>query len=102
MGWTGNSWLFTNLVGDMATRIAATVVYSLVTIAFVIVSIGVFANTEWWPTALIATALASSIGIILFWDGSMDLLVQKGLLGLLLNFALLILRFIFDWSGNQA
>jgi hypothetical protein len=101
MGWTGNSWLLTNLIGDSTTRLLATVLYSLATIVFVIGGIGVFANTNWWPTMVGAGAIASSIGILLFWDGSFGLLVQKGLLGLMLNLAVLVALFIFNWPTNQ-
>jgi hypothetical protein len=101
MGWTGNSWLLTNLIGDSTTRLLATVLYSLATIVFVIGGIGVFANTNWWPTMVGAGAIASSIGILLFWDGSFGLLVQKGSLGLMLNLAVLVALFIFNWPTNQ-
>lgn len=101
MGWTGNSWLLTNLIGDATTRTIATVIYTLITVAFVIGGIGVFANTEWWPTLVAGAAIISSVAILLFWDGNPSLMIQKGLLGLLINLAVLAGMWLFNWPGNR-
>jgi hypothetical protein len=90
MGWTGNSWLFTNLLGDQTTRTMASVAYTLAAIGFVAGGAGIFLQQEWLRPVLIGSALFSSAVIILIWDGSSQLLVQKGLLGLLINLAVLI------------
>ena len=90
MGWTGKSWLLTNLLGDSATHTLATVFYSLSTFLFLIASVGIFANQDWnrpWP---LAASIVSSVAIVIFWDGRFNLIVQKGLLGLLINVVILI------------
>ncbi|MGD8622226.1 MAG: hypothetical protein PVH60_09745 [Anaerolineales bacterium] len=101
MGWSGNSWLFTNLMGNAVTHTAATALYALSTLLFTMAGIGVLANTAWWPPTVIAAAITSSISILFFWDGSFSLLVQKGLLGLLINFVVLGAMFIFKWPAGQ-
>ncbi len=90
MGWTGRSWLLTNVIGDSPTRSLAGLLYVLATIAMVVSGIGVMARSEWWRPVLIGSAILSSVTLVIFWDGSTDLIVQKGLLGLAINGAILI------------
>jgi len=97
MGWTGNSWLLTNLLGDQVTRSFATVSYALSAIGFVAVSIGLFANLEWARTGLLFASIISSVTILAFWDGSLNMLVEKGLLGLLISLGILAAIVIFKW-----
>jgi len=97
MGWTGESWLFSPLLGDAATRLLATVLYSLAALGFVAGGIGVFAQQAWWRPVVIGSAAFSAAIILLFWDGSLQMIVEKGLLGFLINAALLIALLVFDW-----
>jgi len=97
MGWTGQSWLFSPLIGEGATRWLATVLYGLATLGFVAGSIGVFATSSWWQPVVIASAAFSAAIILLFWDGGLQMIVEKGLLGLLINLALLASLLIFRW-----
>ncbi|MGD8634073.1 MAG: hypothetical protein PVF85_10915 [Anaerolineales bacterium] len=99
MGWTGNSWLFTGLLGDASSRVLATVIYTLTSVAFLIGGFGVFARTDWWSTVIIGAAIASSLGILFFWDGSPGMLVQKGLLGLIINIVIIALILVLDWPS---
>ncbi len=90
MGWTGKSWLLTNLLGDGATHTLATTFYTLSAFLFLIASVGIFANQDWNRPWLVAASIVSSIAIVIFWDGHFNLIVQKGLLGLLINVAILL------------
>jgi len=90
MGWTGRSWLLTNVLGDSPTRLLAGLLYVLATIGMVVSGIGVMARGEWWRPVLIGSTVLSSVTLLLFWDGSTDLIVQKGLIGLVINAAILI------------
>lgn len=90
MGWSGESWLFTNLLGDQTTRALASFAYTLAAIGFVAGGLGIFLQQDWLRTVLIGASVFSSAVIILFWDGNGEMLVQKGLLGLLINLAILI------------
>ena len=98
MGWTGNSWLFTNLVGGSATRALASTLYPLAALLFVVAGVGVFGRFEWARPVLIGTAAFSAALIFLFWDGQTQLLVEKGLLGLLINLSLIFLL-VFSMIG---
>lgn len=99
MGWTGESWLFSPLLSDGAARGLATGLYSLASLGFVVGGIGVFARQAWWRPAIIGSAAFSAVIIALFWDGGLQKIVEKGLLGFLINAALLIALIVFDWPS---
>ncbi len=88
MGWNGRSWLFTGLIGDPAARTAAAVVYALAGLGLVIGGVGWLARAGWAAGVLALSAGVSALGIALFWDGSGERIVEKGLLGLLISLAL--------------
>lgn len=99
MGWSGRSWLFTNVLGDATTRSLASVLYVLATIAFVAGGVGIFVRAGWWRPVLVGSAVFSSAIILLFWDGSMQRLVEKGLIGLLINVVILVALLVFQWPS---
>lgn len=89
MGWTGQSWLLSDILNSGLARGLSTALYSLGGISFVIAGIGLLSKADWTRPWLTAASLISAVTILLFWDGSFDLLVQKGLLGLLINLGIL-------------
>ena len=91
MGWTGRSWLLTRSLGDSLTRSLAGLGYLLAAIAFVAAGVGILGDTAWWRGGLVGSAIFSTVVIALFWDGDTRLLVQKGLIGVLINVTLLAL-----------
>lgn len=100
MGWSGRSWIFTNFLGDATTRTLASVLYVLATIAFVAGGVGIFARADWWRPMVVGSAIFSSAIILLFWDGSMQQLVEKGLIGLLINVGILVALLVFQWPST--
>jgi hypothetical protein len=97
MGWTGKSWLFTTLLASNSTRFVATALYSLATITFLVAGIGLIADQEWSRTWMIVASVISSVVILIFWDGNFNMLVQKGVLGLLINIGILVAILLFKW-----
>jgi hypothetical protein len=97
MGWSGKSWLLSDLLGNTTTRSLASVGYILATFAFIASGIGIFIESDWWRTVLVASAVFSSAVIILFWDGKPRLLVEKGFLGLLINALILTALLVLGW-----
>lgn len=95
MGWTGRSWLLSNLLGDSISRSLASVLYVLATIAFMVSGIDIFTNAEWLPPVLAGSAVFSLAIILLFWDGGSQMLMQKGFVGLLINVVILIAMLVF-------
>ncbi|MCL7454159.1 MAG: hypothetical protein M8467_14040 [Anaerolineae bacterium] len=90
MGWTGRSWLFSAFLGDAAMRWLATALFAVATMGFVAGGLGLVAQQEWWEPVTIVTAAISVVTILLFWDGGMQMLVQKGLIGFLIDIAILL------------
>ena len=97
MGWTGHSWAFSPVLGDGATRWLATAFYSLAALGFVAGGVGVVAQQVWWRPVVIGSAALSAVTILLFWDGGLQMIVEKGILGLLINVAILVILLVFDW-----
>ncbi len=90
MGWTGSSWLFSSWMEEGMLVWLATICYGLSAAGFFVAGAGSLGNQEWSRPWLIGSALFSSLILILFWDGRPGMLVEKGLLGLLINLAVLI------------
>jgi hypothetical protein len=95
MGWTGRSWLFTRLLGDGTTGALASLLYILAAPWFVLGGTGWFFDTGWWRPVLESAALFSSAVILLFWEGGLQMGVQKGLLGVFIDLGLLLALFVF-------
>jgi hypothetical protein len=95
MGWTGRSWVFTNLIGKETTKWLSTTSYGAAALLFVIAGLGLLFRQDWSREWLLISSVVSMVAIILFWDGSLQLLVQKGLLGILLDIALIGLWFLW-------
>jgi hypothetical protein len=90
MGWTGASWFFTGLLGGGAPRTLASAVYVLATVAFVIAGAGLLFDAAWALPLVKGAAAFSGLMILLFWDGNPQMIVEKGLLGFLIDVALLV------------
>lgn len=99
MGWTGRSWLFTGLIGDGATRSLAAALYVVATIGFVAAGGGLLAGQSWWHPLALASAAFSAVVMVLFWDGSTQMIVRKGLVGLLINVAILVVVGLLGWPS---
>lgn len=96
MGWTGRSWLLSRFVQESSLRTIASALYVLAAIAFIFGSVGIFLRADWIRPVLIGSAIFSSTAILLFWDGSGEMLVQKGVLGLAINLAILVVMLVFQ------
>lgn len=91
MGWSSRSWLFTDLLGDAATRSLASVLFIMATLGFVAAGVGILLSTSWWRLLLLGAALLSTAILLVLWDGSTQFIVEKGLIGLLINFVVIAL-----------
>ena len=89
MGWTAESWLLSGALGEGTLRALATALYLLAAIALVGSGVGLAFGADWARQALAASAVFSTVVVLLFWDGGTHMLVQKGFLALVINAALL-------------
>ena len=85
MGWTGESWLLPQTLQESAGRTLASLLFTAAAVAFVVTGAGIYSNASWWRAALAASAVLSSVSLVLFWDGSPAMLVQKGGLAFVIN-----------------
>jgi hypothetical protein len=97
--WSGASWLMTGSLGLPATRILGAIFFTAITALFAITAGAIAFKQPWATTWLLWTAVASSLGFILFWDGSLEGLVSKGLIGLAINIGLLIALLVFKFPA---
>jgi len=98
MGWSGESWILSRLMAAPAGRSLAGGLYLLAAIIFAATSAGIFTGSAWWRPVLLSAAAFSLSVILLFWDGRLQLLVEKGLIGLLINAAILVVLLAFHWA----
>ena len=97
MVWPDGSWAFSRILGDGETRLLATVALALAAIGFVASGTGIFVRQAWWRPVVVGVATFSSVILVLFWDGGLQNLDDKGAIGFLINIAILIAVLAFEW-----
>jgi hypothetical protein len=93
MGWTGNSWLFASPKSHQVMRMIAGVLFIISTMLFVISGITILANFSGANTMLSIAAILSMITLVVFWDGKTDMIVQKGIIGVIINLVIIVTVF---------
>ena len=97
MVWPDGSWAFSALLGDIATRWLASITCILAAVGLVIGGAGIFLGQSWWRTAVVASAVFSSVLFILFWNGKIQHLDGQGGVGLLIDVAILVSVLVLRW-----
>jgi hypothetical protein len=97
MAWPAGSWLISKLLGNQASQVLATFSLVLAAIGFVSGSLGLFLQADWWRSVIAISAVFSSLIYIIFWNGRFQALDDQGGIGILINFAILILILVFNW-----
>ena len=90
MGWSGKSWLLTGLLGDSTTRLLASILFVVAAVAFVLSGVTIFLRSDWWWSMLLGASIVSAVTLFLFWDGSVDLIIQKGLIGFFISLVIFL------------
>ena len=91
MGWSGKSWLFSSLINESTLRSLAGLLFIIAALLFVISGISIFFQPQWLNTLLMVSSIFSSLLLILFWDGNLAMIVQKGIIGLIINLVIIAL-----------
>jgi len=99
MAWPDGSWYFKRLLGNEATRVLVSILCILAAIAFVAGGVVVFVSQPWWRSVVVGSAAFSAIIFIVSWDGRVQALANKGLIGILINVAILIASLAFRWPS---
>jgi hypothetical protein len=97
MTWPDGAWAFSRLLGKRATRWLASFSCALAASGFVTGGIGMLANAGWWNDLIVYVAVFSAAIPILFWDGKMQKLHDKGAIGLVINMGILAALLIPRW-----
>jgi hypothetical protein len=97
MAWPDGSWAFSGLLGTERTRLLATIVYAVTGVAFAAGGVGVLLQQDWWRAVVVAASAFSVVIILLFWDGTLQKLNEKGVLGILIDLAILAALLILGW-----
>ena len=97
MVWPDGSWAFEGLVGNETTRILAIGACILAAVGFVVGGIALFATQSWWRPVIVIVASFSAVIFILFWDGQLQALANKGLFAIIINMAILVALLAFRW-----
>jgi hypothetical protein len=97
MAWPDGSWAFSKLLGDGATRWLASISCVLAAIGFVVGGIGILVGQAWWRPMFVGSAAFSAAIFVLFWDGKLQKLANKGAIAVLINSAILVAVPILRW-----
>ena len=80
-------------------RLLAGITCIVAAVGFITGGIGIFAGKAWWDTLVVSTAIFAAIVFILFWDGKLNDLDDKGGIGVLINLIILIALILFQWPA---
>jgi hypothetical protein len=94
MTWPDGSWAFSRLLGNEAGRGLASISFVLAAMALIAGGTGILLGQAWWRPVVVAAAAFSSVAYILFWNGRMQNLDGQGLVGILINLAILLAMFL--------
>jgi len=93
--WPDGTWAFSKLFGTETTRMLANALLIMAALVFVAAGIGLLTKQVWWQPLLLGAAAFSTVVYILFWDGGLQNLPDKGLVGILINLALCATVFLY-------
>jgi hypothetical protein len=99
MIWPDGSWAFSKLLGDETTRWLASITLVLAAIGFLAGGLGIFLRQAWWRPLVVGSAAFSTAIFLLFWDGKLQALDDKGGVGLIISLAILVVVLILRWPS---
>jgi len=97
MVWPDGSWAFSKLLGEGATRSLASIACVLAALGFVAAGIAIFVGQSWWRPVVVGAAAFSAAIFVLFWDGGLQKMADKGVIAILINLAILVAVLIVRW-----
>jgi len=99
MVWPDGSWLFSKLLGAETIRWLASILLVLAALGFMAGGLGLLIRQDWWRPVTVGAAVVSAAIFLLFWDGRVQALDDKGGVGLLINMVILAVVLIFKWPA---
>ena len=99
MIWPDGSWLFSKLLGNQITRLAALFLLAVAALGFIAGGLGLFLGRDGWRLAVTNASALSSVIYLIFWNGKFRALDQQGGLGILINLALVVSVWGLRWPS---
>jgi hypothetical protein len=101
MLWPDGSWAFSKILGDETTRMLAAILLVLAAIGFVASGVGILVRQAWSRPVIVGVSTLSTVVFVLFWDGALQKLHDKGAIGILINIAILTAVLVFQWPAFE-
>ena len=95
--WPDGSWVFAKLLGNDPTRVVASFFLVVAAIGLAVGGIAILLGQAWWQPLVIGSLIFSSLLYIAMWNGRIERLSDQGVIGLLINLAILIAVLVFRW-----
>ncbi len=99
MVWPDGSWAFSKLLGNEIARTLVSISLILAAVSFIIGGVGILVNQAWCRPVVVGAAIFSSLVYILSWNGRMQNLDGQGVVGILIDMAILLTMLIFRWPA---
>jgi hypothetical protein len=99
MRWPDGSWLFSQPLGNGATRSLASISLAFVALGFMVGGLGLFLGQDWWRLAAVGAACFSTAIFLLLWNGIFQAVDAQGGVGLLINLMLLGSVLLLKWPA---
>ena len=97
MTWPNGAWMFSKLLGNEATRLVASIALVLVALGLAVSGLGLFFRAEWWRAVTTISTIFSSLLFFILWNGKFQALDDQGGVGILINLAILVAIWAFNW-----
>jgi hypothetical protein len=101
MVWPDGSWAFSKILGAKATRVTAGLACLLAAAGFVAAGLAIFLGQAWWRPLVVASAAFSALLYLLFWDGQLRKIADKGGIALLIDLAILVAVLGLRWPAFE-
>ncbi|MBI5033280.1 MAG: hypothetical protein HZB51_22400 [Chloroflexi bacterium] len=101
MVWPDGSWLFSRFLENEAVRNLASISLILASLGLIVGGVGILANQDWWRPIVVGVTAFSSLVYILFWNGKLQNLDGQGMVGILIDIAILLAVLIFRWPATE-
>lgn len=89
MVWPDGAWAFSTWLGDKITRSLANILCALAACGFIAGGAGILMSQAWWRSAVVGSAVLSSIIFMLLWNGKLQKVDDQGGVGVLIDLAIL-------------
>jgi hypothetical protein len=101
MVWPDGAWAFSTLLGNEGTRKLAGILLVLTAIGLAAGGTGIVLDQTWWRPVVVGAAVFSSVLYVLLWNGKIQNLDAQGLVGILINLAILVSILILRWPPAE-